>query len=170
MKKCIRCNEFKDLNEFFKNWRSADGLAYSCKICRKEGTDKYNNENRDKLNEKNRKRYYENRKSDNKRTREYYKRNKEKCRNMDLIRIYGITIDQYNEMVEKQNNKCLICLKPETRVQKGKIRRLCVDHCHKTGKVRGLLCCNCNRGLGAFSDDIQSLLNAIQYLKSNNTM
>jgi hypothetical protein len=63
-------------------------------------------------------------------------------------------------MLQQQNGLCAICKKTET----GKTSNLCVDHCHKTGKVRGLLCNNCNKGLGLFKDNPEVLLNASAYL------
>lgn len=83
-----------------------------------------------------------------------------------LKRYFGITVEQYFEMHEKQNKVCAICENPEK--SKGsnsqKIRRLAVDHCHTTGKIRGLLCLECNRGLGAFKDSPNLLNKAINYL------
>ncbi len=83
-----------------------------------------------------------------------------------LKRAYGITLEDYNLMLEKQNGKCAICKNEVTnKFSKGKIHNLSVDHCHKTGKVRGLLCRKCNQGLGSFAENILSLENAIKYLK-----
>lgn len=84
---------------------------------------------------------------------------KENQRNNHFIKNYGISLQVYNEMVIKQNNVCAICNNFE-RVKKV----LSVDHCHKTGKVRGLLCSDCNNGLGQFKDDCTILNNAIKYL------
>ena len=83
-----------------------------------------------------------------------------------LKRYYGITKDQYFEMHERQNGVCVICDKPEVSVDKKtqKIRRLAVDHCHTTGKIRGLLCGSCNKALGSFKDSIELLNKAINYL------
>lgn len=72
---------------------------------------------------------------------------------------YGITLKDYETLEKSQNGVCKICQKPE----KGK--RLAVDHCHETGKIRGLLCQKCNRALGMFHDDPQLLKKAIKYLK-----
>ena len=68
-------------------------------------------------------------------------------------------------MYEQQNGVCAICGKPETKVQYGKIQPLTVDHNHETGKVRGLLCFNCNIAIGKLKDDIVLLEKAIDYLK-----
>lgn len=75
---------------------------------------------------------------------------------------YGITLDQYNAMLDEQDHKCAICGN-EDEVEG---RKLAIDHCHTTGKVRGLLCGKCNRGLGLFYDNQDLLNNAIQYLKN----
>ena len=74
---------------------------------------------------------------------------------------YGLTLEAFDEMVEKQNGVCAICLKSEVDVLK---KRLSVDHCHKTGKVRGLLCSRCNQAIGLMKDDVSSLARAIEYL------
>ena len=88
-------------------------------------------------------------------------RNTEKLWESEIKRLYGITIEEYNELKEKQNNKCAICGTDE----KNLIKKLAVDHCHTTGKVRGLLCRKCNSGIGFLQDDIEVLTNAIKYLK-----
>ena len=73
---------------------------------------------------------------------------------------FGINADQYEAMLIEQNHGCAICGKPDICN-----RDLAVDHCHFTKKVRGLLCTNCNMALGKFQDDLQNLLNAVEYLK-----
>lgn len=84
-----------------------------------------------------------------------------------LKHLFGITIDDYNQMLEKQNHRCATCNKKETRIayKTGRIRYLSVDHCHKTGVIRGLLCDQCNRTLGLLNDDIDTLKNMIAYLR-----
>lgn len=77
---------------------------------------------------------------------------------------YGITIEEYNSMLKNQNGRCKICSTLETGRKLS--ARLSVDHCHKTGKVRGLLCFHCNSGLGKFKDNPKVLENAIQYLET----
>jgi len=75
-----------------------------------------------------------------------------------LKRQYGITLDQYNQMLTVQDNRCAICNNPFTK-------RPCVDHNHLTGKVRQLLCVKCNSVLGFSEDNILILQNAIRYLE-----
>lgn len=83
-----------------------------------------------------------------------------------LKKQYGIGSKEYKEILERQNGVCAICggkdstVSPTTK----KYRMLPVDHCHKTGKVRGILCSQCNIGIGSFKDDIERLKSAIRYL------
>ena len=82
------------------------------------------------------------------------------------LRRYGITNDQYLEMVRQHNDVCASCKQPE----KTQGKSLCVDHDHKTGKIRGLLCHHCNRALGFAGDSIQILESLIDYLKKGGSI
>jgi len=82
-----------------------------------------------------------------------------------LKTMYGITIEQYNEMLDRQGGVCAICGEEETRTNKGTIRALCVDHNHDTGMVRGLLCANCNNGIGYLGDSADRVRSALEYLE-----
>jgi hypothetical protein len=77
---------------------------------------------------------------------------------------WGITItfEQYNTLLKEQNFKCKICGLPQSNFK----QRLCVDHDHNTGKIRGLLCHKCNRALGFFKDNTEFLQKALEYLQS----
>lgn len=77
------------------------------------------------------------------------------------LKVYGLTVQAFDKMLEDQNNKCAVCGNLFT--DKGN-RYACVDHCHDTGKVRGLLCVKCNSGIGLLGDSIKMLEKAIQYL------
>jgi len=90
------------------------------------------------------------------------KRNPDRYRNHDYKK-YGIDLNFYNYLAEKQNYLCAICGKPETK----KNKFLHVDHCHTSNKVRGLLCESCNLGVGLFLDNTKILSNAINYLNAN---
>jgi hypothetical protein len=83
-----------------------------------------------------------------------------------LMREYGITVEEYQEFRRKQNDLCAICKSPEGN-WKANGSKLVVDHCHKTGKVRGLLCPSCNRGLGQFEDNAERLKSAMIYIKNS---
>lgn len=91
---------------------------------------------------------------------------KNRRKNNSLKYNFGITLEQYLEMESKQNKLCAICKNEETALHSfTKIPlELSVDHCHTTGKIRGLLCSTCNRGLGYFKDSPQLLGRAIEYL------
>lgn len=96
------------------------------------------------------------------------KANPEKARrhwkNESLKKIFGITIEQFDEMLEAQNHLCAICGQPETRTWKGRTNLLSVDHDHESGRVRALLCGACNHMIGDAKDDPQRLAAAIDYL------
>lgn len=100
--------------------------------------------------------------------REWRKRNPEKATNNFLKKSFGITLATYEELALRQNWLCAICGEPERSKDKdGAPRRMPVDHCHKTGKIRGLLCSSCNRGLGLFKDQPEILNKAIAYLNNH---
>jgi hypothetical protein len=82
-------------------------------------------------------------------------------RRIDLKRRYGLSLEEYEDIKKSQKGVCFIC--KETNGEKP----LAVDHCHKTGKVRGLLCCKCNRALGYFKDSVINLKKAISYLEKS---
>lgn len=88
-----------------------------------------------------------------------------------LKRKYGITPAQYDAMLSAQGGKCLICEEPETSVdgKTGTLRTLAVDHCHTTGKVRGLLCSRCNTTLGKLEESPQLLRAMWDYLHKHLT-
>jgi hypothetical protein len=85
-------------------------------------------------------------------------------RDRNLKRRYGISLDEYDAMFDEQNGKCAIC---NTEEPGGKYKHFAVDHCHETGKVRGLLCGNCNTGIGLLGDNINNFSAAILYLERN---
>lgn len=83
------------------------------------------------------------------------------------LKQYGLTVKEYYEIFDKQMGLCYICKEQGFKMHEGIKENLVVDHNHKTNKVRGLLCNNCNRGLGLFKDNITNLENAIRYLKND---
>lgn len=78
-----------------------------------------------------------------------------------LKRKYGIDKIEYQKLFNNQKGLCAICKNPETK------KKLAVDHCHSTGIIRGLLCMNCNNGLGRFKDNPKRLQQAIVYLTTH---
>jgi hypothetical protein len=100
---------------------------------------------------------------DKARVKARHQANPERTRNNDLKRNYGITLDEHTQMYENQNGVCATCKKPGD----GKWKKLCVDHDHKTGKVRQLLCRRCNMVLGQVFDDISLFDEYIKYLQKH---
>ena len=144
---CRLCNleayTASDLQAFVVDKKSKHGKAKCCKSCRRGEYLSYDLSNRDARRKKHLDHYYD---------VDYERR---------LMRTYGITIAQYNNYLELQNNCCAIC-DSHVSVIKGS---LCVDHCHSTGRVRGLLCRHCNLGLGHFKDNTGFLNQAVSYLR-----
>jgi hypothetical protein len=100
--------------------------------------------------------------------RGWRQRNPDLAKNSDLKRSYGITLAEYEAMLEAQGGKCAICKGPErTRDKDGGPRRMPVDHDHQRGNVRGLLCTHCNRALGMFKDNVEILKAAVDYVVRN---
>jgi len=94
----------------------------------------------------------------------YREKNREILGDKERQRRFGITRQEYAEMFHRQNGVCAICSQPETATRLGKVKALSVDHNHKTGSVRGLLCSDCNTGIGKLKEDRNIFLSAIQYL------
>ena len=136
-KVCKVCNKEKPLSSYHKSKIHKLCCRNVCKPCRNK---------RQKITPEKRKESY----------------SYEKNRNTKLKQTYGITYDDYLEMFNEQDGKCLIC----ERHQKDLTLALAVDHCHDTGMIRGLLCGNCNSGIGNLRDDISLLKKAIEYLES----
>ena len=84
-----------------------------------------------------------------------------------IIRTYGITADEYYEILAAQNGKCSICESQEVNNSRISSGKLFIDHCHETGKVRGLLCSKCNHAIGLLNDDVDLLQKAISYLNKS---
>lgn len=140
-KKCSQCKEEKLLTFFYKSKHQKGGYQAYCNSC-----------NLKNLN----KRYP---------TLNVEKRRESSRRTM-LKSKYGISLEKYEEMLIEQNGVCAICLKKETSHsnKKGPIDSLRVDHCHNTGKVRGLLCSECNFGISKFDDSMSLICSALAYL------
>lgn len=166
-KRCARCRVVKPIDAFGRYRTTKDGYNHYCKSCSVE------------LSLINYRRYHERAKLY---ARNYIKRPgcREKGRERQrrysqtergrvsmikghLKACYGMSLEEFNDIMINQKGLCAICRQPQVH---GKRRRLYVDHDHKTGAIRGLLCCNCNSGIGRFSDDPHLLNRAIKYLRS----
>ena len=94
---------------------------------------------------------------------EYIEKIRENNRKATLKRYHGVTIEIYDELLKKQNNGCAICGDKKSNNRQA---NLAIDHCHKTGNIRGLLCYNCNMLIGFAKDKVELLEKTIKYLKS----
>jgi hypothetical protein len=146
VKKCSRCQVTKQLSLFHKDKRNKDGHDTVCNECHSMKTKQYQKKNPEKLVTKSKK---------------WDTKNVEKRKNARYKRVYGISVTEYGNRLNKQDHCCALC-----RTHKDKFRyALSVDHCHKTGKIRGLLCGTCNMTIGYLGDDVESFERIIRYLK-----
>ena len=157
-KVCTTCKIEKEITEFSKDKNEKDGYTYNCKVCRNKRYNEWAKNNKDKIREKNAK------KSESRKAYYQSERGVESSRRAHLKRKYNMTLENYGELLEKQNGVCEICGEPE-----GCVRNtfLAVDHCHNTNKVRGLLCTSCNRAIGLLKENINTLNNMIEYIKKH---
>lgn len=103
-------------------------------------------------------------------SRRCYQENIEKRRSYERKRAcakYGLTVDQFNSMLNQQQGKCAICGTDFAFLEGDQNLRPRIDHCHETGEVRGLLCNKCNRALGLFADDEEILRRALKYIQES---
>lgn len=134
-KVCPYCGEEKELTEFYKQ-KTGRYNSY-CKPCDTAYKKEHYHKNKKRIRDANKKYVEENQELVNEKKKSWYK---ERGRENQLKKVYGITLAQYNELLRKQNNCCAICGKHESEFSK----RLAVDHNHFTGEIRGLLCFPCN--------------------------
>jgi hypothetical protein len=146
-KRCPSCGETKPVSDFRAEASRPRGIACYCRACEPAIR---------------RKRYLARKDAHNDYARRYREDDPERharyVRRHALKKLYGITPEQWDEMYETQEGRCLICGK------KPRAKRLHVDHCHETGAVRGLLCSPCNSGIAHLNHDPALLARAIDYL------
>lgn len=144
-KQCCVCNTVKPFSDFYNYKNKSDGKSYRCKICDDASRKKWKEKNPEKSQLSQRQR--------------------------NLKHRFGVDLNWYQEQLKKQNYCCAICGVTENKVTRGHRVDLsfAVDHCHTTGKVRGLLCNQCNRALGMFKDSAELIKKAIEYLTRKDT-
>ena len=141
----------------------------------KEYFKKYRESHREKINSNQREYYKTHREKISAYKREYYQTHKEKIKayrfnhkeknkKYHLKSLYGLSLTDFDNLLLAQNNKCPICGQP---LDLQKPKNVVVDHSHKTGKVRGILCSNCNKALGFLKDNPEYAYNASIYLESD---
>ncbi len=139
---CSQCKSEKSLSEFHvrkRTPRDPCGHRAWCKKCESRA-------NRERFASKHGDRY-----------RLYHK-------NWNLVSKYGITLEQYQEMMDAQGGLCAICRK--SPLEKEGKKYLVVDHDHVTGRIRGLLCNDCNIGIGKLGDTTEGVAAALKYLQA----
>lgn len=144
-KRCPRCSKKKDGSKFYKNPKTPTGLASWCKACHL-AADK---ERRERPEVK--KREVQRRKQHRKDHPEVYRLRSKK----EKLAKHGLTIEDYERLLAEQRGGCALC---------GSTDRLCVDHDHETGRVRGILCFKCNTAIGMLGDSAAGLRRAFEYL------
>ncbi len=145
---CHKCGENKPISGFFISRKNIHGIRSNCKSCDNIKNKEYRDKNREQLKARHLKWYHAQKgRADGGQN------------NRRLIRRYGITWREYEIMLAAQLGGCAVCGASSDRN-----KRLSVDHCHSTGKVRGLLCHRCNISLGLFKDDAARLRRAADYI------
>lgn len=147
-KRCVLCKEIKPESDFTRNKGFHDGLDRTCRACAAERNAAYTRANREALNASALRRYHA---------------NTDRYADYSLKRHYGMSRGDYDRMLAEQGGRCAIC--GSTSPNGVRISRFHVDHCHETGRVRGLLCENCNKGIGLFHDNPDLIMLAIKYLE-----
>ncbi len=149
---CTKCKKQKSFSEFAKDKSRKDGCYPQCKKCKRKKYKEYSQQ----LEAKRRKRKY---------MKKYDAKRKLEVKEKNLINKYGMTLKEWNKMFQKQKGECAICGIHQSELHWG----LCVDHNHKTGYIRGLLCHKCNDGMGRLRADegTHILEQAINYIKKN---
>lgn len=165
MKTCNRCKKTKDFLDFSKKTSSRDKLASLCKVCQQVYSSKYYKSNKDKSDARSSKWRRDNVEKSRAIGRKAYYKDAIRQRARILKKYYGLTLDKFNEMLKAQNDSCAICEVKQSVIGKS----LCVDHDHKSGAVRGLLCGPCNNSLGLLKESPSALFNAINYLNKYNS-
>lgn len=136
-KVCLKCKLEKPVENFYRASRNSDRFQSYCKPCGIQNGRDWRNKS--SFRERDRKR--------------------------KLLKRHGVTLEQYTSMLNTQCGVCRICSLPPTSKRNHEKYNLCVDHCHKTGKIRGLLCKSCNLAIGNMSDNLEWANNIVKYLK-----
>lgn len=146
LKRCSKCHEYKPRSEFSGESRRPDGLRCFCRVCGAK-----------QLKE------YRQRPDIIKRKREHFARPEQLAyrRSYELVRKFGITLEEYDAMLASQHGLCALC---GTDKPNGRWNTFHVDHCHETGVIRGLLCYQCNAALGRLGDNEEGIRRALKYV------
>ncbi len=159
-KVCGKCKQAKPIEEFHRDKSRKDGHYTWCKNCSNEAGKFWRRKHKEQVRVYGAQYYAKNKKHCRKLIKRWRQAHKDHSRNKYLKRVYGITSEQYEEILIGQKECCAICGDHQSKFK----RRLHVDHNHETGEIRGLLCTNCNRMLGHAQDSKDILMRGVQYL------
>ncbi len=135
-KVCSKCRQSKLLTEFYPQANGVYGRKSACSTCSRSYTSRYRKAKGEG--------------------------GKHVARCSYLQRTYGMSLEEYTSLLSAQNASCAICQTHYSKVLHGK---LCVDHCHESGKIRGLLCHPCNAAIGLLKEDEEVLYRAARYIR-----
>jgi len=170
---CVRCGETKTRDAFYRRAAKKNGLCSYCKVCTYRQSSEWAKQNPGRVRSTRIAHRAANHKYILAKERLYYQENKERLdaykrkhskNNPHLLfaqrirRKYGIGVDDYNSAALIQDGKCALCRRGDAR--------LVIDHDHKTGRFRGLLCVRCNAAMGTFGDSVEGLQKAMLYLEN----
>lgn len=141
MKTCNICGGLKEASSFHVDRSRIEGIRDYCKDCASETQKKVGEDGLTNL-------------------QRFHLKNPEKRLEYNLEQNYSLSVEQFKRLLSEQGNACAIC---------GDVCKLCVDHCHSTGKVRALLCSPCNVALGGLRDSVSVAIAAVEYLKKHGT-
>ena len=160
-KMCTKCLKTLPVSEYRKDKSHSDGLSSHCKPCHSAKDAAYRAANKDRISEYGRQWREANRDSI------IAARNSRYGRDYDFTRRHGITLDEYEALLNTQDGKCAVCGtdQPGRAGRNGEQRLFAVDHAPASNLIRGLLCHNCNRALGLLRDSPEILEKAISYLR-----
>lgn len=159
MKKCSNCFEIKSLDSFPKRVAVANGKSAQCKQCVSKYKANLYKENIAIERQKRRNHYRKHQDKIKETNRAYYQRTSSISNVARRCRKRGITVERYYEMLNEQKYCCKTCKKYLVEGERS------IDHCHKTNKVRGILCDNCNTAIGLLKDDPIIIKNVLGYLE-----
>lgn len=146
MKKCCKCKALLEAVEFSKDKRRPDGLRSDCRSCLAAYNKAYQAKHKDRIKQQ---------------KKTYDKLHRNVVRERQVQKVYSLSADEHGALREMQANACAICYAPVETLR----RDLAIDHNHRTGEVRGLLCDRHNMALGLFDDDTRLLRRAVDYLE-----
>lgn len=163
MKTCLKCKQIKSHADFHKKSSSKDGLQKMCIQCTKDYKQSWYQVNKESEKARTIAKQRANPEFYNARVKAWQKANPDRVKDTILKRDFGISLEQYNQLLKTQDNSCAIC---KTNQSQQRIM-MAVDHDHTSNKIRGLLCDLCNRGIGLLKDDPMLLDRASSYIRYN---